>query len=247
MQMQKQVWFSNRRAKWRRHQRMSNSHSSKYSSLNGSRDSRDESPIDVSRDGSHSRDSFDSNISSDQETEVIDEARETTSGRREGRDHRREDRGSSRHVNNNHRQHQVRREDDDGRRSGSCSPVTSPPSSSPSSLIMNPQHQLLTRSSTKREGTTGNRERGNRSPSLTPPPSSTSSSSVVTPRSPSLNNFIASSHSAFKKIKWTIGLMFNWKRNRIAHGFSSTRNQTEAEFRLFICLNHYLCLFLQTF
>ena len=62
-----QVWFSNRRAKWRRHQRMSNSHSSKYSSINGSRDSRD-SPVDISRDDSGaSRDSFETTISSDRD------------------------------------------------------------------------------------------------------------------------------------------------------------------------------------
>lgn len=60
-----QVWFSNRRAKWRRHQRMSNSHSSKYSSLNGSRDSRD-SPLDITRDDSGaSRDSFETSLSSE--------------------------------------------------------------------------------------------------------------------------------------------------------------------------------------
>ena len=43
---------------------MSNSHSSKYSSLNGSRDSRD-SPVDISRDGS--ADSFETTLSSDRE------------------------------------------------------------------------------------------------------------------------------------------------------------------------------------
>lgn len=46
---------------------MSNSHSSKYSSINGSRDSRD-SPVDISRDDSGaSRDSFQTSISSDRE------------------------------------------------------------------------------------------------------------------------------------------------------------------------------------
>lgn len=48
---------------------MSNSHSSKYSSLNGSRDSRD-SPVDISRDDSGaSRDSFETNVSSDHRDE----------------------------------------------------------------------------------------------------------------------------------------------------------------------------------
>lgn len=42
---------------------MSNSHSSKYSSINGSRDSRD-SPVDISRDDSG--DSFQTSISSEQ-------------------------------------------------------------------------------------------------------------------------------------------------------------------------------------
>ncbi|RWS11156.1 paired box protein Pax-6-like isoform X3, partial [Dinothrombium tinctorium] len=63
-----QVWFSNRRAKWRRHQRMSNSNSSKYSSLGGgSRDSGDSPAADaLSRDDSGaSRDSFETTISSD--------------------------------------------------------------------------------------------------------------------------------------------------------------------------------------
>ncbi|XP_054167123.1 paired box protein Pax-6-like [Oppia nitens] len=59
-----QVWFSNRRAKWRRHQRMSHSNSSKYSMI-GSRDSADSPTIDMdSRDSCASRDSFDT-ISSD--------------------------------------------------------------------------------------------------------------------------------------------------------------------------------------
>lgn len=58
-----QVWFSNRRAKWRRHQRMSNSHSSKFhSSISGQRDSPN---LDLmSRDDSAaSHDSFESSSS----------------------------------------------------------------------------------------------------------------------------------------------------------------------------------------
>ncbi|XP_015791113.1 paired box protein Pax-6 isoform X2 [Tetranychus urticae] len=59
-----QVWFSNRRAKNRRHQRMSRSNNSRYSSLAESRDSGDSPGIDmISRDVS--RDSFDTNVSSE--------------------------------------------------------------------------------------------------------------------------------------------------------------------------------------
>lgn len=48
---------------------MSNSHSSKYSSINGSRDSRD-SPVDISRDDSGaSRDSFETTLSSEHRDE----------------------------------------------------------------------------------------------------------------------------------------------------------------------------------
>ncbi|XP_074598076.1 paired box protein Pax-6-like isoform X2 [Brevipalpus obovatus] len=59
-----QVWFSNRRAKYRRHQRMSNSNNSRYSSLAESRDSGDSPGMDMmSRDGSvGSQDSYASNL-----------------------------------------------------------------------------------------------------------------------------------------------------------------------------------------
>ncbi|XP_053212236.1 transcription factor stalky-like [Panonychus citri] len=58
-----QVWFSNRRAKWRRHQRMSNSGNSRYSSYNESRDSGSPGMDMMSGDGS--RDSFATNVSSE--------------------------------------------------------------------------------------------------------------------------------------------------------------------------------------